>query len=118
LAKIRHLNPQCRLSTIAKLDQRTKEARLMRETRADLTAHVGGTPSVTQRALIEQVVQLYLRLAVMDRRFMETGEVQDNRIYLAWANSLSRLLRQLGWTPAAERSRSITDIIAEHESTR
>jgi hypothetical protein len=51
---------------LAKLDQRTKDARLIRETRA---VHVGGNPSVTQRALIEQLVQIKLRLAVMDRNF-------------------------------------------------
>jgi hypothetical protein len=35
---------------LAKLDQRTKEARLMRETRAALVAHVGGKPSAVRCA--------------------------------------------------------------------
>ena len=43
---------------LAKLDQRTKEARLMRETRAELAAHVGGKPSAVQAAMIERACQL------------------------------------------------------------
>jgi hypothetical protein len=83
---------------LAKLDQRTREARLMRETRAELVRHVGGTPSATQAALIDQLVQIKLRLAVMDRRFAETDAQTDHdtRTYLAWANSYARLLAQLG----------------------
>jgi hypothetical protein len=83
---------------MAKLDGRTREARLMREARADLEKHVGGTASAVQHALIEQAVQLRLRLAVMDSRFAETGAQTDHdvRHYLAWSNSYSRLLRLLG----------------------
>jgi hypothetical protein len=53
-------------------------------------------PSTTQRALIEQGVQIKLRSAVMDRLFAESGSMtaHDSRVYLAWANSLARLLRQ------------------------
>ena len=43
---------------LAKLDQRTKEARLMRETRAEVAAHVGGKPSAVQAAMIERACQL------------------------------------------------------------
>ena len=90
--------PRYRPATLVKLDQRTKEARLVRETRAALVAHVGGAPSAVQSAIIDQLVQLRLRLAVMDRRFAETGGQTEHgsRVYLAWANSFSRLLRHLG----------------------
>jgi hypothetical protein len=92
------IHPYSRPAALAKLDGRTKEARLMRETRAELTAHVGGTPSATQRALIERAAQLTLRVAAMDRKFAETGAQteHDTAQYLAWSNALSRLLRQLG----------------------
>jgi hypothetical protein len=94
----RRIGSHCAPHILAKLDGRTREARLMREARAELTAHVGGKPSATQRALIEQAAQLRLRIATMDRRYAETGEMtaHDSRTYLAWANSYSRLLRQLG----------------------
>ena len=44
------IRPTYRPVALAKLDQRTKEARLMRETRAALVAHVGGKPSAVQSA--------------------------------------------------------------------
>jgi hypothetical protein len=108
------IGPHCAPHILAKVDGRTREARLMRETRAELTAHVGGKPSATQRALIEQLVQLRLRIATMDRRFAETGETtaHDSRTYLAWANSYSRLLRQLGLKGAAERPPTLAEVIA------
>jgi hypothetical protein len=90
--------PYSTADRLAKLDQRTREGRLTREIRAELIAHVGDQPSATQRALIEQLVQIRLRLALMDRKFAETGGQtdHDSRTYLAWANSYARLLRQLG----------------------
>jgi hypothetical protein len=79
-----------------------------------LTAHAGGEPSATQRALIEQAVQIKLRLAVMDRKFAETGAQteHDGRQYLAWANSLARLLRQLGMQGTEPRPPSIAEYFA------
>src|ERR1700692_1333734 len=86
----RQLTPYFARTTLAKLDQRTKEARLVRETHAALIAHVGGKPSAVQSELIGQAVQIRLRLAVMDKRFAETGAQtdDDSRTYLAWSNSL------------------------------
>lgn len=104
------------MTKLARMDGRTKAARLLRETRADLVAHVGGRPSATQAAMIEQAAQLQLRLAVMDRKFAETGAQtdHDSRTYLAWSNSLSRLLCRLGIKGAAQRGPSL----AEHLASR
>jgi hypothetical protein len=106
--------PYSRSAALAKLDQRTKEARLIRETRAELLAHVGGNPSVTQRALIEQLVQIKLRLAVMDRKFCQTGAQtdHDSRTYLAWANTYARSLRQLGMEGVKQRGPTLTEHFA------
>ena len=86
----------------------------MAATRAELTAHVGGKPSVVQSCLIEQLVQLRLRLATMDRRFARTGEMtaHDSRTYLAWANSFSRVLTRLGVQGPADRPPSLADYVA------
>jgi hypothetical protein len=66
--------------------------------RADLTAHCNGRPSATQAAIIAQAAEIKLRLAVMDQEFIRTGHrsLHASRDYLAWSNSLVRLLRQLG----------------------
>jgi len=98
---------------LAKLDQRTKEARLVRETRAALTEHVG-EPSVVQAAIIDQLVQLRLRLAKMDRRFAETGDQTEggSKMYLAWANSYSRLMFRLGIDGAKAAPPSLASLFA------
>src|ERR1700692_4169958 len=57
----RQLTPYFARTTLAKLDQRTKEARLVRETRAAFVAHVGGKPSAVQSELIGQAVQIRWR---------------------------------------------------------
>ena len=116
--KTRKVGPYTRPAALAKLDQRTKEARLVRETRAELTAHVGANPSATQRQLIERAVQLTLRVAMMDRKFAQTG-VQtelDSRTYLAWSACLSRALRDLGLKASAEKPKSLQQHLAERQS--
>jgi hypothetical protein len=83
------IRPTYRPVALAKLDQRTKEARLMRETRAELVAHVGGRPTAVQSALIERACQLTLRIVAMDRKFAETGAQtdHDSRTCLAWSTA-------------------------------
>jgi hypothetical protein len=97
-----------RPTALAKMDLRSPEGRLLARVRGDLTRHVGGTPSAVQRALIDQAAMLQLHVAMMDARALGRGglSARDARQYLAWANALSQLLRQLGLrgTPAPRRS--------------
>jgi hypothetical protein len=90
---------------LAKVDQRTKEARVLRETRAALVAHVG-EPSATQAALIERAAWLTLRLAQLDAKMAEGSAFSDhdNRAYMAWSNGLTRTLARLGMAPAGATS--------------
>jgi hypothetical protein len=116
----RPLGPYSRPTVLAKRDQRTREARLLREARAELTAHVGGNPSATQRALIDQAAQLRLRLACMDRKFAESGAFteHDSRTYLAWSNSYTRALAQLGMKSAEAKGMSLTERLAAAAAAR
>jgi len=95
------IGPYSRPHSLAKISGRTREGRLMRDTRAALVTHLGGKPSVTEAMLIERVVNLQLRIAAMDRKFAETGEMteHDTRTYLAWSNAVSHLIRDLGLKP-------------------
>jgi hypothetical protein len=61
--RAREIVPESRRGALAKVDQRTKEARLLRETRAALIGHVGGNPSTDERALIERAIWQTLRVA-------------------------------------------------------
>jgi hypothetical protein len=67
--KARHIGPDSRPYMLAKLDQRTREAALLRRVRADLTEHCGGQPSAVQRMLIERLAKVALRLDLYDRKF-------------------------------------------------
>jgi hypothetical protein len=93
--------------------QRTREGQRAKRFRADLIAHLGGNPSITQLALVEQAVEVKRRLLVMDRRFSRTEEFGGRaKEYLAWSNSLSRLLRMLGLESAPVRGPTLADYLA------
>lgn len=102
---------------LAKLDRRTKEARLLEAARASLTRHVGGAPNDIQRVLIERASRLMVYIEVMDRETLETGTMSEraSRQYLAWSNSLRLTLRDLGMKAApSEKLPDLGDILAEH----
>src|SRR5437879_5746590 len=91
------VGPHSRPNNLIKIDGRTKEAALMRRVRAELTAHVGGRPTVVQRALIERCVWLSLRLVLLDRKIASGRDFTqiDSNTYLAWSNSYTRTLARL-----------------------
>jgi hypothetical protein len=96
------LGPYSQSATLAKLDRRSKPARLMASLRRELIVHVGGMPSITQTLLIDQACSLQLRLALMDADNDKVGTMTErNQVqYLAWSGSLQRVLNQIGLTAA------------------
>ena len=118
---VAQIGPYSRPHMLAKLDQRTKEARLLATTRAALTRHVGGSPSHVERAVIERAARLTLWCEVMDRAALEDGSMSErlSRSYLAAQNALRLCLRELGLKAApAEKLPDLHDIIAEHGTAR
>jgi hypothetical protein len=98
--------------SLAKIDGRTKIAKLIRSTHAALVAHVGGHPSATQRALIERVVWLTVKCALIDAKIASGTDTEfDGKSYLAWSNALRRALRDLGMEPAAARSLTLAEVL-------
>lgn len=112
---MRAIGPYSRPHNLQKLDGRTREGRLMRDVRAELTAHVGGKPSATQKALIERAVWLSLHIAQLDAKAAAGRAMteHDSRTYLAWSNSLTRTLREIGLKGAIEAPKSLEQIAAE-----
>ena len=112
--KVRQIGPYSRLHTLAKLDRRTRQSRLMETTRAELTEHVGGKPSVTQRALIDRAAVLALRLAMMDAQTGPDGAMSEKnaREYLCWHNAYVRTLASLGAQSAAPPVQSLAEYIS------
>jgi hypothetical protein len=111
------LSPYSRPDALAKRDGRTREARMLKKVHADLVSHVGGTPSATQLALIEQAAQIRIRLAALDRRYAETGAMteHDGRTYLAWCNTYARLMTRLGLKRAGETEKDLSDPFADFD---
>ena len=97
---------------LAKLDQRTREARILHDTREALTEHVGGSPSAVEAALIERAAQLTIKLARLDAE-IAAGVLSDysTRYYICWSNTLTRTLGRLGTKPAATRGPSFEDVL-------
>jgi hypothetical protein len=120
--KAHHVYPYSGPSAIARIDQRSRTARFMRRVRADLTAHVGGQPSTTQRLLIERATMLSLRIALFDVRVAEDGDFSehDGKQYLAWSNSLERCLGRLGLNAADKpySGPSLSDYLAAKAADR
>ena len=84
----------------------------MRETRAALTAHVGGNPSATQCAVIEQIVLLTARCCQNEAKILAGKDTEfDSKSYLAWSNALRRALRDLGMQPNAARSPTLAEML-------
>jgi hypothetical protein len=97
------------------VDGRLAEAKLMARVREELTQHLGGKPSATQRILIDRAAALSLRIHLMDRESARSGGMmseRNSRQYLAWSNALSRLMRQIGIKGVAERPATLHDYVA------
>ena len=109
------LGPQSTNTRLAKIDGRSQLAKAAKRRREDLIRHVGGNPSATQTIMISQAVMLQMRIDLMDRKTLEGDDMGegDDRRYLAWANSLSRLMRQLGQKAAPRPTISLADHIAK-----
>jgi hypothetical protein len=109
----RAIDPQLRPVRWAKKGH-SREARLLGVLRRELIAHVGGNPTAPQRALIDRCALLQVHLARMDERMFEAGELSDHagRQYLAWANSVSRMLQALGLQAVEPKAPTLKDHIA------
>jgi hypothetical protein len=112
-ASASRIGPYSRPATLSRIDGRSREARFRRDLRAQLVQHVGGAPSATQAALIELAVDTSLQIELMKRRRDEAGALtpHDHHVFLAWLNTLSRTMRQLGLKGAAEHSPSLADYL-------
>lgn len=112
------VGPYSRPHVLAKLDGRRREAKLMETVRNDLTEHIGGNPTATQKALIDRAAWLQLHVSLMDAKTLDDGgplSERDSRQYLAWSNALTRILRDLGADkkPGQKPQRSLKDLLSQ-----
>ena len=104
--KARTISANSRPTTLLKLDQRTKEAALIRRIRDELIEHVGGQPSVAQRLTIDRLAVVTLRLSLFDQKLASDQPVtdHDSRVYAALHNAHRLLIKEIGMraTPAPQ----------------
>jgi hypothetical protein len=102
---------------LARLDWRTREAKLLTAIRVELTQHVGSSSAV-QRALIERASRLLVCLEVMDRQALESGGMSErnSKQYLAWCGQLRLTLREIGVKAAPTKGDAAT--LAEYLTSK
>ena len=101
---------------LAKPDGRSREGRLLKQMRQELTRHLGGSLSATQRVLVERAAMLQLRCAVLDEKILDGSFSEyDSKTFLAFSNSLCRTLVALGLKSAAAAPPSLSDYLAGKE---
>lgn len=115
--RARKLSPHSRASRLAVLDRRSVEWRRLKQVRAGLLDHLGGTVTPVQAALVERCAILTLHTELFDKKAFAGGLTErDMRAYLAFGNSLSRLLRQLGIRGGQPAAPSLTSLFDEEGS--
>ncbi len=64
--------------------------------------------------MIERAAWLSLHVAQLDAKAAAGGALtdHDHRAYLAWSNTLTKLLRHLGMTGAADKPRGLQEHLA------
>jgi hypothetical protein len=90
----------------ASLDGRSTDGRFIRDLEAQLTAHVGGSPNIAQRLLIERIVRTAVQLRLLDGK-LEAGTWTDLdcRTHGGLVNRQRLLLREIGLEPAIKTGR-------------
>jgi hypothetical protein len=117
----RAVRPYCRALArgVIAIDGRSKEGKFLRRCEAELTAHVGGSPSFAQKLLIRRAARAMLRLELLDAK-MASGNWTDHdaRTFGGLNNAIRLALRELGVreTKPKKPIPTIAEIAARHRS--
>jgi hypothetical protein len=97
------------------IDGRSTLGRFIRDLERQLTQHVGGDPSITQKLLIERLIKIRVQLDLLDKK-LARGEWThlDGRTYAALLNAHRLTARELGLLPVKPKQPSL----AEHFAAR
>lgn len=110
--------PYSRPGKLALVNGSTAEGRFLAKATAELTAFVGGSPSIIQAKLISQAARLSLRLHLMDTRSIADAEYAERcaKQYLAWHGAYCRTLAQIASSAKGAKkpaATSFAELIAE-----
>src|SRR4051794_41530990 len=103
--------------TLYRIDHRTVEGRTMKHVRDALAECVGGSPDIRQALLIERAAWVALRIYLKELKMLEKGveamTLHDDLYYLAWVNTLNKILKQLRPPLVEDDTLQYTTILAE-----
>ena len=101
-------------ATLTNLDQRTREARLLREHRASLLASLPAPVDAITMALVDNCCRVALRLAEADKKAAAKPDLtaHDVRAYAQLTALHQRLLRQLAQISRAKPRQSASPLMA------
>jgi hypothetical protein len=95
-------------------DGRSAEGRFVRRLEAELIAHVGGAPTITQRLLIDRLIKIRLQLDLLDAKLVRSKwTAHDSRTHGGLCNAFRLTAQALGLQPPAAREKSLDEILAD-----
>jgi hypothetical protein len=99
---------------LIEIDGRSAEGRFIRHLEAELTAHVGGDPTIVQRLLIERLIKIRCQLDRLDEKLATGGWTDhDSRTYGGLLNAYRLTARELGLKPAAAKVPSLEEVLRQ-----
>ena len=94
------------------VDGRSTTGRFIRNLEAELIAHVGGSPTITQKLLIDRIIRLRLQLDALDEKLASGAwSGHDARTYGGILNAHRLALRELGMKPAVTKPPSLAEYL-------
>ena len=97
------------------IDGRSTIGRYMRDLEQQLIAHCGGSPSITQRLLVDRLIRTTMQLNNLDQKLMsgDNWTDHDSRTHGGLINRQRLLLRELGLKDADKpKPLSLADYLA------
>jgi hypothetical protein len=100
------------------IDGRSTEGRYLRDLEAQLIAHCGGSPSITQKLLIERLVRTTIQLNALDEKLAAAGNWtdHDSRTHGGLINRQRLLLRELGLQSAPPPQESLAEYLSRRQA--
>lgn len=85
---------------------------MVRQLEAELVQHVGGSPSIAQRLLIERIIKIRWQLELFETKLAEgSWTAHDSRTYGGLSNAFRLAIRELGVKPAKGRPPSLDEVV-------
>lgn len=101
------------------IDGRSALGRFVRSLEAELTAHVGGKPSIVQRLLIDRIIRIRLQLDALDEKLAGGNWTpHDGRTHGGLMNAYRLTMRELGIKAVADRQPTLAEALAAHAARK